>query len=192
MLVFLLQQQVNQLPDSVAQASDKDASPSAGLDNQPFPEKYVLSWERARFREIPQYINDCVWRVPDFLSKVGLLLGESRDLDLCDLDPESDAELDEEMGEAKDLRQARNRLKLGKTWFNDAVHSMLNAGFFSGGFINFAQEVEYPTCPHCDVRMTVNFLILTEDEALPFLWGDGGTGHVTLCPKCGKPGLCWA
>ena len=126
MPVYLLQQ-LYQLPDSVAQGSTKDASPSAGLNNQPFPEKYVLSWERARFREIPQYINDCVWRVPDFLSKVGLSLGESRDLELCDLDPESDAELDEEMGEAKDLRQARNRLKLGKIWFNDAVYSMLNA-----------------------------------------------------------------
>ena len=58
--------------------------------------------------------------------------------------------------------------------------------------MSFVQDPEYPTCPDCDELMTVTFLAMTESDALPFVWGDCGTAHVTLCPKCGKPGLGWA
>ena len=83
-------------------------------NNKPFPEKFVTEWKRCRLREIPQYINDCVWRVPDFVERVGLTPHDLRHIDLCDLYRESDDELDEYMGDAKDLRQAYNRIKLGE------------------------------------------------------------------------------
>ena len=61
-----------------------------------------------------------------------------------------------------------------------------------GGWINWCQGVEYPECPDCKVAMVVTFLQLEQDRVYEFMWGDCGTGHVTLCPGCGRPGLSWA
>ena len=61
-----------------------------------------------------------------------------------------------------------------------------------GGYVNWCQGVEYPQCPDCSVPMTTRFLQLEEDQVHRFSWGDCGTGHVTLCPQCGRPGLSWA
>ena len=46
----------------------------------------------------------------------------------------------------------------------------------------YFQGVEYPECPKCKVSMNVMFLQLEEDTAFSFMWGDEGTGHMTLCP----------
>jgi len=66
------------------------------------------------------------------------------------------------------------------------------SGIKLGGFIRWCQYTEYPTCPDCKVEMNVVFLQLEEDPVYQFMWGDCGTGHVTLCPRCGRPGLSWA
>jgi len=60
-------------------------------------------------------------------------------------------------------------------------------GIKLGGYVNFLM-VNYPTCPDCDVQMTITFLQM-ERNIDPFEWGDCGTAHVTLCPQCGRPGL---
>lgn len=62
-----------------------------------------------------------------------------------------------------------------------------------GGWVNWCQSPEYPTCPDCKVAMTVPLLQMEEDDGiLAFGWGDAGTAHVTLCPACHRPGLGWA
>lgn len=62
-----------------------------------------------------------------------------------------------------------------------------------GGWVNWCQSPEYPTCPDCKVRMTVTLLQMEDhDGILAFGWGDAGTAHVTLCPSCDRPGLGWA
>ena len=66
------------------------------------------------------------------------------------------------------------------------------AGVKLGGYVNWCQGVEYPECPDCRVAMVVTFLQLEQDRVYEFMWGDCGTGHVTLCPRCGRPGLSWA
>ena len=66
------------------------------------------------------------------------------------------------------------------------------AGVKLGGWIRWCQGVEYPECPDCGVSMDVTFLQMEEDSVYEFGWGDCGTGHVTLCPQCGRPGLQWA
>ena len=67
------------------------------------------------------------------------------------------------------------------------------SGVKLGGWIRWCQGVEYPECPDCPgVTMDITFLQMEEDEVYEFGWGDCGTGHVTLCPQCGRPGLQWA
>ena len=67
-----------------------------------------------------------------------------------------------------------------------------SSGIKLGGYIRWCQGVEYPTCPDCEVMMTITFLQLDNTTLFPFMWGDSGTAHVTLCPQCGRPGLGWA
>ena len=66
------------------------------------------------------------------------------------------------------------------------------SGVKLGGWVRWCQGVEYPECPDCGITMDVTFLQLEEDAVYEFGWGDCGTGHVTLCPQCGRPGLQWA
>jgi len=66
------------------------------------------------------------------------------------------------------------------------------SGIKLGGYVRWCQGVEYPTCPDCQVPMSITFLQMEDDNLFPFLWGDCGTAHVTLCPDCGRPGLGWA
>jgi len=61
-----------------------------------------------------------------------------------------------------------------------------------GGWVRWCQGVEYPQCPDCNQEMTVPFLQMETSDILSFMWGDCGTAHITLCSKCGKPGLGWA
>ena len=77
------------------------------------------------------------------------------------------------------------------------------SGVEIGGWINWCQRVDYPTCPDCKARMTVTLLQMEwQKEILEFHWGDSGTAHVTVCPDChrhvtvcpdcDRPGLAWA
>ena len=65
-------------------------------------------------------------------------------------------------------------------------------GIKLGGYIRWCQQIQYPTCPRCKLMMDVTFLQLEDDTMYNFSWGDCGTAHVTLCPKCGKAGMSWA
>jgi hypothetical protein len=49
------------------------------------------------------------------------------------------------------------------------------------GWPMWVQGVEYPTCPRCGRRMQFVFQVDSEDN-VPFMFGDGGAGHVTQCP----------
>jgi len=74
---------------------------------------------------------------------------------------------------------------------NSAI-SFPHSGIKLGGYVRWCQGVEYPICPDCKVMMTITFLQLERSALFPFVWGDSGTAHVTLCPGCGRPGLGWA
>lgn len=74
---------------------------------------------------------------------------------------------------------------------NSAI-SFPHSGIKLGGYVRWCQGVEYPICPDCKVMMTITFLQLERSALFPFVWGDSGTAHVTLCPRCGRPGLGWA
>jgi len=50
------------------------------------------------------------------------------------------------------------------------------------GWPCWIQGVEYPNCPECGSPMGHVFQIDSEG-ALPFMFGDVGIGHITLCPK---------
>jgi len=65
-------------------------------------------------------------------------------------------------------------------------------GIKLGGYIRWCQQIEYPTCPKCKLKMDVTFLQLEDDDLYNFSWGDCGTAHITLCPACGKAGMSWA
>eukprot|EP00090_Calanus_glacialis_P021604 TRINITY_DN33331_c0_g1_i1.p1 TRINITY_DN33331_c0_g1~~TRINITY_DN33331_c0_g1_i1.p1 ORF type:complete len:288 (-),score=73.73 TRINITY_DN33331_c0_g1_i1:493-1356(-) len=65
-------------------------------------------------------------------------------------------------------------------------------GIKLGGYIRWCQQIEYPTCPKCKLKMDVTFLQLEDDDLYNFSWGDCGTAHITLCPSCGKAGMSWA
>lgn len=61
-----------------------------------------------------------------------------------------------------------------------------------GGWPAWVQGVEYPTCPECGGRMEMVYQIDSEDN-LPYMFGDVGAGHLTMCPK--HPGVltfAWA
>ncbi len=51
-----------------------------------------------------------------------------------------------------------------------------------GGWPNWVQGVEYPSCPRCGRRMALVFQVDSEDN-LPFMFGDTGCGHITQCPE---------
>jgi hypothetical protein len=51
-----------------------------------------------------------------------------------------------------------------------------------GGWPYWYQGREYPTCPHCETEMALLFQVPT-DWQLDLVWGDGGMGHVTWCPR---------
>jgi len=60
-----------------------------------------------------------------------------------------------------------------------------SGGVKVGGWVRWCQGVEYPTCPQCNILMTLPLLQLEEvNEVHNFSWGDAGTAHVTLCPSC--------
>jgi len=130
-----------------------------------FEERNITEWVELK-REVPGYEELTVYE--DFsehaiLTKTGI----SKD-DLLDMDHEEDIEA----GNAPIQFPASN-IKLG-------------------GYVRWCQGVRYPTCPDCRVQMTITFLQMEADDIFPYLWGDCGTAHVTLCPQCGRPGLGWA
>jgi hypothetical protein len=49
-----------------------------------------------------------------------------------------------------------------------------------GGWPCWIQSVEYPDCRQCGKPMKVVFQI-DSDVNLPYMWGDGGCGHITQC-----------
>jgi len=74
------------------------------------------------------------------------------------------------------------------------AHTILTpqGGIKLGGYIRWCQQIEYPTCPRCKLKMDVTFLQLEDDDMYNFSWGDCGTAHITLCPHCGNAGMSWA
>jgi uncharacterized protein YwqG len=50
------------------------------------------------------------------------------------------------------------------------------------GWPFWIQGVEYPICPRCGRRMVLVFQVDSE-ENVPFMFGDGGCGHITQCPE---------
>jgi hypothetical protein len=48
------------------------------------------------------------------------------------------------------------------------------------GWPLWVQGVEYPDCPECKTAMTLLFQIDSEDN-VPHMFGDCGTGHLTVC-----------
>lgn len=51
-----------------------------------------------------------------------------------------------------------------------------------GGWPQWVQGAEYPTCPECGTEMSLLMQIGSEDN-VPFVFGDCGIGHITQCPK---------
>lgn len=64
-------------------------------------------------------------------------------------------------------------------WIDDA--SRPAPGDKLGGWPNWIQRQEYPSCPRCGRRMALLFQVASHDHARSTL-GDFGTGHVTQCP----------
>ena len=67
-----------------------------------------------------------------------------------------------------------------------------------GGWIHWWQDrggdVNYPTCPDCNVKMTAPLLeFRSSDDKTNWIAGYEGdaTAFVTLCPKCQRPGFQW-
>ena len=70
---------------------------------------------------------------------------------------------------------------------------MFIIGAFSGGYVNFARDVDFPKCPDCAIAMDVPFLQMeVVPEIFNFEWGECGCAHITLCPNCKRPGLGWS
>ena len=77
--------------------------------------------------------------------------------------------------------------------YEDKSVTFPNSGVKIGGYIRWCQDVEYPDCPDCKVSMRVSLLQMEEHAGVyEFMWGDCGTAHVTLCPRCHRPALHWA
>ncbi len=51
-----------------------------------------------------------------------------------------------------------------------------------GGWPAWVQGPERPACPRCGTAMRVVFQIVS-DDTLPIVFGDMGTGHLTVCPE---------
>jgi uncharacterized protein YwqG len=67
-------------------------------------------------------------------------------------------------------------------WLEEHKHRRFIAlGDKLGGWPFWVQEVSYPACTQCATPMTLVFQLASEDN-LPFMWGDGGTAHITQCP----------
>lgn len=43
--------------------------------------------------------------------------------------------------------------------------------------------VDYPKCPKCKTRMDQVVFQIGSDDHLPYMFGDGGQGHIVQCPK---------
>lgn len=50
------------------------------------------------------------------------------------------------------------------------------------GWPTWVQGPERPACPRCGAEMRVVFQIVS-DDTLPVVFGDMGTGHLTVCPE---------
>jgi uncharacterized protein YwqG len=80
-------------------------------------------------------------------------------------------------------------LSIDTGWLDDAeyehaiIHDLAQAaGDKLGGWPAWVQGVEYPSCPKCQARMQLVLQIDSEDH-VPFMFGDGGCGHITQCPN---------
>ncbi|ELR12851.1 uncharacterized protein ACA1_094080 [Acanthamoeba castellanii str. Neff] len=51
-----------------------------------------------------------------------------------------------------------------------------------GGWAPWVQSVSYASCPTCEAEMKNVVFNINEDNAIPFDWGDGGTGQILQCP----------
>jgi uncharacterized protein YwqG len=91
---------------------------------------------------------------------------------------------------AKDYPSYEDYLPLGfdpgQTWGSDTMINMCRQfkclpGDKLWGWPQFIQGREYPTCPECRTEMTFLFQLDSQCN-LPWLFGDVGCGHITLCP----------
>ena len=154
-----------------------------GLDTDDLPksvQKFIADWnEEIPCNEDYQITENMVERwepykhreIPQAYEIIGRVLGkkfglsDDYEVDIPD-EPESD-------GESETIVTPQPGIKLG-------------------GYINWCQGIEYPTCPDCDIEMTIPFLQFEKNEMCLYAWGDSGTGHITLCPTCYRPGMGWA
>ncbi|SEG48823.1 Ankyrin repeat [Thermomonospora echinospora] len=61
-----------------------------------------------------------------------------------------------------------------------------------GGWPNWVQDANYPTCPQgAPHRMTQLVLQICSGEGVPHTWGDNGLGFVVRCPKHRRVGFDW-
>jgi uncharacterized protein YwqG len=61
-----------------------------------------------------------------------------------------------------------------------------------GGWPMWIQGAEYPDCRQCGARMELLLQLDSEDQ-LPWMWGDVGCAHVTVCPEHpDELALAWA
>jgi len=156
-----------------------------------FKEQFVGSWSRNPNLEVPkvdEFSEDVVT-----MAKLGM---EPDDMWCIDLNPESGIEDDSDNYYESDIDELDEGFSGGAV--ADAAAEVLirgpSGGIKLGGYIDWVQGVEYPSCPVCPERpvMDVVLLQLEEDSLLDFMWGDTGVAHITLCPSCHKPGLGWA
>jgi hypothetical protein len=50
------------------------------------------------------------------------------------------------------------------------------------GWPAWVQGVSYPTCATCGEAM-ISFMQIASEDHVPFMFGDDGIGHVSLCPR---------
>jgi hypothetical protein len=83
----------------------------------------------------------------------------------------------EEWVECPEIGLVSERFKPGSldTW------EPCDGGDKLAGWPCWIQDIEYPSCPHCQRPMQLVFQH-TGDE-LPFMFGDSGIGHITQCPE---------
>jgi len=130
-----------------------------------YPEQFV-TWERCTRREI-MYLQE----LEETLTEEAAL-----DLDYESLEEFYAANVEETGHEPSDNSIAAPR-----------------PGIKLGGYVRWAQGIEYPTCPDCHILMDTTFLQIEQDPVLlDNIWGDCGTAHVTLCSNCKRPAFGWA
>ena len=101
----------------------------------------------------------------------------------------------------KELIAEDHRDGLGEVNFPQEEYSQYSGsyGYIKlGGWIHWWQDrggdVNYPTCPDCNVKMTAPLLeFRSSDDKTNWIAGYEGdaTAFVTLCPKCQRPGFQW-